>query len=282
MRILLTNFILILSAGAVSAIGNLPSVVLWNEDNSSRISFYCKPIFDDSGKASDNEMECDSTSTLFSTQSEHGKFEENWLKSEMKNLFSEDGNLLPEHMEDFTPMCTREMVGGFKTLLGVALEEGEQGPSAEQLVTMNANIAQKHPTEIEDLRLNVKKILGLCLKMDRTAMKELAHAAYDKETRICRIMNRSLTEVYKKINDNLWVRQEGPDNSPCQQIRISTLRLPDGADTLAWEFEFKGISLDKNAESILGTSCALIDEKVDLYTHRSEPVFIGCDYMEPM
>ena len=280
MRILLITFILILGAGAVAAIGNLPIVVLWNEDNSSRISIYCKPIFDNSGKVSDNEMECESTSTLFSTQSEHGTFEENWLKSDVKNFFSEDGNLLPENMEDITPMCTREIVGGFKTLLGVALEEGEQGPSAEELVKINAGMAQKHPVEMEDIRLSIEKLLGLCLKLDRTAMKELGRVAYDKETRTCSIRNQSLTEVYKKINNDVWVRQEGPDSSPCQKIRISTLRLPDGANFWEWEFEFKGISLDKNAESILGTSCALIDEKVDLYTHRSDPVFIGCDYMQ--
>ena len=282
MRALFPALILILMS-ATSVAADFRSGVFWTEDNRSRIEFYCHNLYN-AGKRDDSKIECKTKSMLFTVERKHGTFEADWLESDIQKMFDEDGDLLAEYQgeyaETLTSMCTPEAVGAFKTFLGVPLDKGEQVLDTKRLEEGLAKLNQRHPSEREDKLGDLAATLGICLKAPKASMKEMARLEHEKATRTCSIQQQAFTEIYEKLNDNLWVYQTEPDDSPCKRIRISTLRRPEGGRYSDWEFEFKSIALDKHAESIIAGSCDIGDEnETELYTHKTGPVFVGCDYI---
>ena len=93
--------------------------------------------------------------------------------------------------------------------------------------------------------------------------------------------SKAVTEIYSKVNDNLWVYQSEPSWGPCRRVQISTFRLPQGKDHYSdWELELRSISQDKLAKPHLSDfTCGEVDENsTELYTSRSDPVELGCAY----
>lgn len=286
MRAFLITFLLVLVSGTAIASGfSNPGGVFWTEDNRSRISIYCDDINDDLGNRDDTKIQCKSTSTLFSRQRKHGTFEADWLESDILDMFDEAGDLLAEykveHEEMIALSCTPEMVGAYKTFLGMPLSKEEQMLDTKRLNESLAKFNQRHPSQKQD-KIRVFEVnLAFCLSSPKVAMREFALFEHDRETRTCSIQQQAFTEIYEKINDNLWIYQVGPDDSPCKRISISTLRRPEGGRRSDWEFEFKSIALDKHAEDILSGSCDIGEEnETELYTQRVSQIFIGCDYIQ--
>ena len=269
--------LILMSATSVAA--DFRGGVFWTEDNRSRIEFYCHGLFDDAGKRDDTKIKCKSKSVLFTAEREHGKFDSDWLESDVQNMFNDAGNLLAEHQVEYeefiAEFCTSEIVGAYKTILGIPLGKGEQEFDTKRLDKLN----QRHPSEKQDKIRVFEANLALCLESPGVGMREMALLEHDKATRTCSIQQQAFTEIYEKLNDNLWVYQTEPDDSPCKRMSISTLRRPEGGRYSDWEFEFKSIALDKHAEDSAG-SCDIGDEnETELYTDRTGPVFVGCDYI---
>jgi len=269
--------LILMSATSVAA--DFRSGVFWTEDNRSRIEFYCHDLYDDAGKRDDTKIKCKSKSVLFTAEREHGKFDSDWLESDVQNMFNDAGNLLAEHQVEYeefiAEFCTSEIVGAYKTILGIPLGKGEQEFDTKRLDKLN----QRHPSEKQDKIRVFEANLALCLESPGVGMREMALLEHDKATRTCSIQQQAFTEIYEKLNDNLWVYQTEPDDSPCKRMSISTLRRPEGGRYSDWEFEFKSIALDKHAEDSAG-SCDIGDEnETELYTERTGPVFVGCDYI---
>ena len=134
--------------------------------------------------------------------------------------------------------------------------------------------------QIDDLKSMAQTFLNFCKEPSLNSFKEIARNEFDKATRTCSVDSKSLKEIYTKVNDNLWVNKtEGGALDPCKRISISSLKLPEGGQFYEWQFEFRQIVLDKEAE-YFGISCADIEKNSqDLYTNRVSPFFIGCDYI---
>ena len=285
MRILFITFMLTVVSGVALASGFLPGGVLWTENNRARISIDCDPVYDASGERDATKIECESTSTFFTFDKKPKTFETEWLESDISKMFDEAGKMLAEgkveYEEGKARMCSPQSLGVIKTFLGRPLKNGEEVADAEGLNKALVRFNQSHPSELSDKRKLFEASLALCSKPPRVAMKEMAQWEHDKATRTCSIFQQTLTEVFEKFNDDLWVHQVGPENSKCKRIKISTLRRPKGGSYADWEFEFKGITLDKQSEGSLLEKCDVGDENlIELYTNRSGPVFIGCDYLQ--
>ena len=277
------TIILAFLLSASTVVAEFRSGVFWTEDNRSRIEFYCHNLFDDAGKADDTKIKCKSKSVLFTAEREHGEFEADWLESDVQNMFNDAGNLLAEHQveheELIAQVCTPEIVGAYKTVLGMPLSKGDQVFDTKRADESLAKLNQRHPSQKQDKIRMFEANLAFCLESPGVALRAMALLEHDKATRTCSIQQQTFTDIYEKINDNLWIYQVGPDDSPCKRISISTLRRPEGGRYSDWEFEFKSIALDKHAEDIAG-SCDIGDEnETELYTNRTGPVFVGCDYI---
>ena len=79
--------LILMSATSVAA--DFRSGVFWTEDNRSRIEFYCHDLYDDAGKRDDTKIKCKSKSVLFTAEREHGKFDSDWLESDVQNMTSQ-------------------------------------------------------------------------------------------------------------------------------------------------------------------------------------------------
>lgn len=276
-------FIFLLIPTSVFAQG--PSFhVLSHSDDSARITFNCSPVYSDDMRPSETEIECDSTTTFFSKQEEFVDFEDKWRTemptSEIIKMFDAAGQLRKTQTSFLEEFCNNKMIEVMRFLLGLPTRQKKFELTDKEAEETAANIAALQPKPLSDAKESSRAIINFCDQPSLNSFKEIARSEFDKSTRTCEIFNQSANERFSKINENLWIsKNEGGILDRCERMTISSFRKPEGGQMWDWEFEFRTIVLNKEGESILGVSCAEIEANgTDLYTNRSEPVFLGCDY----
>lgn len=265
---------------ASQAISDVPNVfVLWHSDNRTRVSFNCNAIIQGNGQINDNEIECKSTTTFFSYFVEPDTFEQNWANSEYPAMFDQNGEFL--EALPFGDFCKTEMLDPFRFILNRKTDQEGFKLSDQQATEFKKNQGKRTNADKKEFFKRLGALVDLCEQPNLATVKEYVRVENSREERTCRMNHQTLTEVYSKITDNLWVNQTEPNSTPCRRVNVSTLRLPDDGSAGEWQFELRSFSLDKKATNFLGMSCAEIDENgTDLYTHRDDPVFLNCDYIE--
>ena len=258
-----------------------PSVhILWHTDNDSKIVFNCSPVYGDDNQPSKNKIQCDSTTINFFKQEDPDDFEMNWSdrNPEINNMFDADGKPIQSQTNMINNICDPDMLDYLRFQLGQPLKKLKLSDQQKEIAMEKLGAMQLQ--QIDDLKSMAKTYLNFCKEPSLNSFKEIARNEFDKATRTCRVDSKSLKEIYTKVNDNLWVNKtEGGPLDPCKRISISSLKLPEGGKFYEWEFQFRQIVLDKEAE-YLGISCADIEKNSqDLYTNRTNPVFLGCDYI---
>ena len=274
------RFIVLFFFFPFTVLADVPStLVLWHIDNTARTNFNCNPVFGDDGTPSKNEIDCESITTFFTKQEKFGKFDSQWnnLDNEITQMFDSAGRMRQTQDSMINEMCADEPLDYLRFVLDLPFKTLKL--SDEQKKEAVAKQAKMKPVQLDDLKTTAQNYLDFCKEPTLNNYKEMALHEFNKGTRTCSIFNDTNNERYTKVNDNLWVHQtEAGILDPCKRIAINSLKRPEGGASYDWEFELRAIVLDKSAE-YLGTSCAEIEENgTDLYTNRSEPVFLGCDY----
>ena len=254
-------------------------LILWQHDNAARITFDCSPVYGDDMQPSQTEIDCKSTTTFFDKQEGSDDFELKWQEgiSEISEIFDDTGQVR-QNQTYLLEACSGEIVD-IMELWKNPLDSSSTKLTDKQIADFVKKKAAMPIGQRDDNEKTALQFIKFCEDLSIKSFKEFMRLEFNKSTRTCTFFNQSTTERYTRINDNLWVsKNESGILDPCQRITISSLKLPEGGRPWDWEFEYRSISLDKDAE-YLGTSCAELEEKgTDLYTYRSEPVFLGCDY----
>ena len=274
------RFIVLFFFFPFTVVADAPYVlVLWHTDNTARTNFTCNPVIGDDGKPSKTEIDCESVTTFFSKEEKPGEFDDKWsnLDSEITQMFDSAGRMLPTQDNMLNEICSDEPLDYIRLILDMPLKT--LNISDEQKEEALAKMVAMKPIQLDDIKTTGRNYLVFCKNPTLNNYKEMALFEFNKGTRTCSIFNDTNNERYTKVNDNLWVHQtEAGILDPCKRIAINSLRRPEGGASYDWEYELRTIAIDKSAE-YLGKSCAEFEEKgTDLYTNRSEPVFLGCDY----
>ncbi len=284
MQYLKIFYIFLLIPTSVFAQG--PSVhVLWHSDDSARITFNCSPVYSDDMRPSKTEIECESTTTFFSKQEEPVDFEDKWqtemANSEITKMFNAAGQIRKTQTSLLEQICDNKLIEVMRFSLGFPAKQKKFELTDKEAEETAANIAALQPKPLFDANETSRAVINFCNQPSLNTFKEIVRSEFDKSTRTCQIFNQSTNERFSKINENLWISKNegGGSLDRCERMTISTFRKPEGGQMWDWEFEFRTIVLNKEGESILGVSCAEIEANgTDLYTNRSNPVFLGCDY----
>lgn len=266
----------------VSAVqsAELPSFLqLWNDDNTAKNVTTCSYIYKENGELVEGKRECESKTYYFFYDAKPGKFEEEWQQSEYYRMDNTLNGLLNE--DGLLAMCDENFLDTMRTVFGIKTVQKDFKVTEEQKRTFKKNQDKRSIDSKRDFRDRMVALISFCENPNKSTYKEVARTDYNVNERTCYMTSKTVTEIYSKVNDNLWVYQSEPSWGPCRRVLISTFRLPQGKDHYSdWELELRSISQDKLAKPHLSDfTCGEVDENsTELYTSRSDPVELGCAY----
>ena len=123
---------------------------LWHTDDTARITFYCTPVYDDDNQPSENEVECESTTTFFNRREDFADFESLWAKnltqdSEYLDAFDSEGKLTQNGIVYVNQTCTPETLDWFRLNLDQPLEKLKLSDQQKEMVaTQRAKCTQNN------------------------------------------------------------------------------------------------------------------------------------------
>ena len=274
-RVFLLPILLILSTPAWT--DEPPSGLILFTDTGSMTTMSCFP-------KTTSELECTSVTNTFIKDSKVEDFEKVFLNSGLLDMFNSSGNIKESQKEQFLELCDIRVTSMFNLILGNPVSHELLGMSEEELDAFRYEILlnkkKLSPTEKNDKLRSSQIMLDFCSEPTPETVKAIAAQQHDQSTRTCSINSNQSVEVYQKIKAGLWVYQTAPDNSACRRVRISTLSKKEGGQFWDWEYEFRTIVLDKTAKTSNGDSCSSVESYIDTYKFKTEPVFVGCDYIK--
>ena len=259
----------------------MPSVLsLWHQDNEVKMEMSCGPVYNGS-TALENKMSCRSTTLFFSHEAKIS-FDEAWSESGFEVTYSgDDGENLLKNMAVQVCSESSDLIEVMRYYHGLPKKNNDFELSDEQKREIFEKKSLRGPIEEKDFVEFSLSMINFCENISLSSFKKLAKQQHEVSRRTCNIMTQSLEEEFEKVKDGLWVNRTEPDYTDCKRMRISTLRQGDTGLPWDWQFEFRSMSLDKEATDTFGTKCSVIDEKsTDIYTNRSNPVALGCDYLK--
>lgn len=166
-------------------------------------------------------------------------------------------------------------------LCGEALEQMrdtvrrfEAGQSLE-----DGTLPPDDPRDLESLRRFLNASETVCNERTAETLEAFFRFTNEQQSKTCRPFFNEYNQTFVQVSEQMWVAESSPFG-PCGIVQASRFSLPESGLGVLWEYTSQKIITNPTGEVSVGMSCSGLDQSAILYTWKSGPQRIDCEFID--